>query len=78
MGDWLITMALSTISSPVMESTAPGVDSDPCGSIKCADWVIDLGPEGGELGGGVVATGTPDEVAREPGSYTGQHLIAML
>jgi excinuclease ABC subunit A len=46
--------------------------------IKCADWVIDLGPEGGELGGGVVATGTPDEVAREPGSYTGQHLIAML
>ncbi|RZD47123.1 MAG: excinuclease ABC subunit A [Methanobacteriota archaeon] len=46
--------------------------------IKCADWVIDLGPEGGELGGGVVATGTPDEIAREPGSYTGQHLIAML
>jgi excinuclease ABC subunit A len=46
--------------------------------IKCADWIIDLGPEGGELGGGVVATGTPDEVAREPGSYTGQHLIAML
>ena len=46
--------------------------------IKCADWVIDLGPEGGELGGGVVATGTPDEIAKEPGSYTGQHLIAML
>ena len=46
--------------------------------IKCADWVIDLGPEGGELGGGVVATGTPDEIAREPGSYTCQHLIAML
>ena len=45
--------------------------------IKCADWIIDLGPEGGELGGGVVATGPPDEVAREPGSYTGQHLIGM-
>ena len=45
--------------------------------IKCADWIIDLGPEGGELGGEVVAAGTPDEVAREPGSYTGQHLIGM-
>ena len=46
--------------------------------IKCADWIIDLGPEGGELGGDVVATGTPDEVAREAGSYTGQHLIGMV
>lgn len=46
--------------------------------IKCADWIIDLGPEGGELGGAIVATGTPDEVAREPGSYTGQHLIGMV
>ncbi len=45
--------------------------------IKCADWIIDLGPEGGELGGEVVASGPPDEVAREPGSYTGQHLIGM-
>ncbi len=43
--------------------------------IKCADWVIDLGPEGGERGGHVVVEGTPDEVAREPCSYTGQHLI---
>ena len=43
--------------------------------IKCADWVIDLGPEGGERGGYVVVEGTPDEVAREPCSYTGQHLI---
>ena len=46
--------------------------------IKCADWIIDLGPEGGELGGEVVIAGTPDEVAREPGSYTGQHLIGMV
>ena len=45
--------------------------------IKCADWIIDLGPEGGELGGEVVVAGTPDEVAREPGSYTGQHLNGM-
>ena len=46
--------------------------------IKCADWIIDLGPEGGELGGEVVVAGTPDEVAREPGSYTGQHLNGMV
>ena len=46
--------------------------------IKCADWIIDLGPEGGELGGEVVVAGTPVEVAREPGSYTGQHLNGMV
>ena len=46
--------------------------------IKCADWIIDLGPEGGELGGEVVVAGTPDEVAREPGSCTGQHLNGMV
>ncbi|HEU4533514.1 MAG TPA: excinuclease ABC subunit UvrA, partial [Polyangiaceae bacterium] len=39
--------------------------------IKCADYVIDLGPEGGAGGGRVVARGTPEEVARTPGSYTG-------
>ena len=42
--------------------------------IKCADWIIDMGPEGGEGGGRVVATGTPDEVAKSPDSYTGQYL----
>ena len=46
--------------------------------IKCADWIIDLGPEGGELGGEVVAEGPPDVVAREPGSYTGHHLIGLI
>ena len=46
--------------------------------IKCADWIIDLGPEGGELGGEIVATGPPDIVSKEPGSYTGQHLIGMV
>ena len=46
--------------------------------IKCADWIIDLGPEGGELGGEVVAYGAPTDVAKEPGSYTGQHLIGMI
>jgi len=42
--------------------------------IKSADWIIDLGPEGGDLGGRVVATGTPEELAANPGSYTGQFL----
>ena len=46
--------------------------------IKSSDWIIDLGPEGGELGGAVVAEGPPDVVAREPGSYTGQHLISLI
>jgi excinuclease ABC subunit A len=42
--------------------------------IKCADHIIDLGPEGGDKGGEIVATGTPEEVARCAGSYTGQAL----
>ena len=42
--------------------------------IKCADHIIDLGPEGGDGGGTVVACGTPEEVARVEGSYTGQYL----
>ena len=46
--------------------------------IKVADWVIDLGPEGGERGGEVVATGTPEEIAAHQGSYTGQWLRKVL
>ena len=46
--------------------------------IKVADWVIDLGPEGGERGGEVVAVGTPEEVAANPRSYTGQWLRKVL
>ena len=42
--------------------------------IKCADHIIDLGPEGGSGGGTVVCTGTPEEVAEYKGSYTGQYL----
>ncbi len=42
--------------------------------IKVADYVIDLGPEGGEAGGRIIAAGTPEEIAREPASYTGQFL----
>ena len=42
--------------------------------IKTADWVIDLGPEGGDQGGNLVAVGTPEHVAKVEGSYTGQFL----
>jgi excinuclease ABC subunit A len=46
--------------------------------IKTADWIIDLGPEGGDAGGEVVAAGTPEDVAREKRSYTGQYLRDVL
>lgn len=46
--------------------------------VKSADYLIDLGPEGGEAGGKIVATGTPEAVAQVPGSYTGQYLKQML
>jgi excinuclease ABC subunit A len=46
--------------------------------IKTADWVLDLGPEGGDKGGEVVAAGTPEQVAEEPRSYTGHYLKPLL
>jgi excinuclease ABC subunit A len=46
--------------------------------IKIADWIVDLGPEGGDGGGEIVATGTPEEVAKNPRSYTGQYLKPLL
>jgi len=46
--------------------------------IKTADWIIDLGPEGGDAGGRIVAQGPPEEVARCAGSFTGQYLSRVL
>ena len=46
--------------------------------IKTADWVIDLGPEGGAGGGQIIATGTPEDVARNPASFTGHYLAPLL
>ena len=46
--------------------------------VKCADWIIDLGPEGGDHGGTVVAAGTPEAVARARGSHTGMALRQVL
>jgi excinuclease ABC subunit A len=58
----------------------PGASGRPlgCNVIKAADWVIDLGPEGGVKGGEIVAVGTPEDVAKEPRSFTGQYLKGLL
>jgi excinuclease ABC subunit A len=46
--------------------------------MKCADWILDLGPEGGEAGGRIIAEGPPEAVASTPGSYTGEALRPVL
>jgi excinuclease ABC subunit A len=46
--------------------------------IKCADWIIDLGPEGGAGGGRIIAEGPPEQVAQVAASHTGQYLRRML
>ena len=46
--------------------------------IKTSDWVIDLGPEGGDGGGEIVAEGTPEQVAQVPASFTGAYLAGVL
>mgnify|MGYP002715453121 FL=1 len=46
--------------------------------IKTADWIIDIGPEGGDGGGRIVASGTPEDVAEVPESHTGRYLGPML
>ena len=45
--------------------------------IKTADWLIDLGPEGGDGGGRIIAEGTPEDVAKVKGSYTGHYLAPL-
>ncbi len=46
--------------------------------IKTADWLLDLGPEGGDGGGRIIATGPPEDVAAQSASYTGRYLAAIL
>jgi excinuclease ABC subunit A len=46
--------------------------------IKCADWIIDLGPEGGENGGQLLAVGTPEEIVKNNKSITGKYLKSKL
>jgi excinuclease ABC subunit A len=46
--------------------------------VKTPDWIVDMGPEGGDARGEVVAQGTPEQIARNPKSYTGQYLKPVL
>ena len=46
--------------------------------IKTADWLVDLGPEGGDKGGDIIAAGTPEDIAKNNNSYTGHYLKAYL
>jgi excinuclease ABC subunit A len=46
--------------------------------VKTADWVLDFGPEGGDGGGEIVATGTPEQIAADPNSWTGRYLKEIL
>jgi excinuclease ABC subunit A len=46
--------------------------------VKTADWIVDLGPEGGDAGGEIVAAGTPEQIARNPKSHTGRYLSRVL
>jgi excinuclease ABC subunit A len=46
--------------------------------LKAADWIVDMGPEGGAAGGRIIATGTPEEIAATPGSHTGEWLARAL
>lgn len=67
---------LSILSSLVAQNNTVIVIEHNLDIIKNCDYIIDLGPEGGEKGGQVVATGTPTEIAREPSSWTGKFLAA--
>lgn len=69
-----INVLLKTLNKLVNKGNTVIVIEHNMDVIKSADWIIDLGPEGGDRGGEVVATGTPEEVASNPNSYTGQFL----
>ncbi|HEX9652381.1 MAG TPA: excinuclease ABC subunit UvrA, partial [bacterium] len=69
-----INMLLSVLNRLVDKGNTVVVIEHNLDVVKTADHIIDLGPEGGDDGGRVIATGTPEEVAKNPGSYTGQFL----
>jgi len=69
-----IKMLLNVLTALVAKGNTVLVIEHNMDIIKCADWVIDMGPEGGKRGGEVVAQGTPVEVAKEKRSFTGQYL----
>ncbi|NOX90277.1 MAG: excinuclease ABC subunit UvrA [Calditrichaeota bacterium] len=73
-----ISMLLNVLNKLVEKGNTVIVIEHNMDVIKTADWIIDLGPEGGENGGYIVAEGTPEQVARHPKSYTGKFLKAEL
>ena len=64
---------LEVLACPVSGNTVVVIEHN-LDVIKTADWVIDLGPEGGDAGGEIVAEGTPEKVSKVKKSYTGQYL----
>jgi excinuclease ABC subunit A len=68
-----ITRLLTVLNQLVEEGNTVLVVEHHLDVIKCADWVIDLGPGGGESGGHIVVHGTPEEIAKNPSSITGKY-----
>ncbi len=73
-----IRMLLSVLSALVNKGNTVVVIEHNLDVIKCADWVIDLGPEGGEEGGRIIAAGPPEEITKVSLSYTGKYLKSIL
>jgi excinuclease ABC subunit A len=69
-----IQMLMTVIAELVDKGNTVVVIEHNLDVIKCADWIIDLGPEGGDGGGRVVATGTPEQIAKDAASLTGRYL----
>ena len=69
-----ITRLLTVLNQLVEEGNTVLVVEHHLDVIKCADWVIDLGPGGGESGGHIVAQGPPEDIAKNPKSITGKYL----
>lgn len=69
-----VAMLLSVLGSLVDKGNSVVVIEHNLDVIKCADWIVEMGPEGGRHGGEIIATGSPDEIALVDGSYTGRHL----
>ncbi len=69
-----IQMLMTVIAELVDKGNTVVVIEHNLDVVKCADWIVDLGPEGGDGGGTVVATGTPEQIARNPESLTGKYL----
>ena len=73
--NWLLNFASSNFQ--VIERSFTSIEHN-LDVVRCSDWIIDLGPEGGDKGGEILVTGTPEEVAQHSTSHTGQYLARVL